>query len=73
MVEDSKLSLRASHFVLYQGRNDLVLGALLQSVLIILDELPDSAGREFMHNTKVLPWVIQVQGFVRDWFERLSV
>ena len=42
---------------------------LLQRTLIILDELPDSVGREFMHNIKVLPWLVQVQGFVRDWFE----
>ena len=61
MVEDSKLSLRASHFVLYQGRNDLVLGTLLQSVLIILDELPDSLGRELMRKIKVLPRLVQVQ------------
>jgi hypothetical protein len=41
-------------------------GNLLQRALIILDELLDPLGREFMRKIKVLPRLVQVQGSVRE-------
>ena len=37
--------------------------------MIIFDELPDSLGCELMREIKVLPRLVQVQGFVREWLQ----